>query len=292
MSCLVIGGNIRYIFLLGERKGDKELQAIVKSESEMYQDILQGDFIDSYYNLTLKTIMGFRWVSQKCGHARFVVKVDDDVYINIENLMSALELYEEELQTSVGGFCGRDCSPKRHESSKWYLSYDDYPYDTFPPYCIGPTYVTSMLLAKRLYVASKDVKLFPFEDVFIGFCLSKLGHGWTFIPGFHVLPTEVSVCKVRRSSTIIALHPLSPSDIQWWLVYPDTFVPGRYVRINEFSGLLNRPLVRTWKSVPTLFVRTNEISGLSEPGLTNHHCNESMAIALSTLPNSFICWRD
>ena len=43
--------------------------------------------------------------------------------------------------------------------------------------------------------------------------------------------------------------------------------------INEFSRLLNHPLVQTWKSVPTLFVQTSEISGLSEPGLTNHHCN-------------------
>ena len=61
--------------------------------------------------------------------------------------------------------------------------------------------------------------------------------------------------------------------IQWWFVYPDTFVPGRYFRINEFSELLSWPLVRTWKSVATLFVRTSEISWLSEPGLTNHHCN-------------------
>ena len=60
--------------------------------------------------------------------------------------------------------------------------------------------------------------------------------------------------------------------IQWWFFYLDTFVPGLYFRINEFSGLLNHPLVRTWKSVPTFFVRTSEISGLSEPGLMNHHC--------------------
>ena len=60
--------------------------------------------------------------------------------------------------------------------------------------------------------------------------------------------------------------------IQWWFVKPDTFVPGRYFRIKEFSGLLNGSLVWTWKSVPALFVRTSEISGLSEPGLTNHHC--------------------
>ena len=60
--------------------------------------------------------------------------------------------------------------------------------------------------------------------------------------------------------------------LQWWFVYPDTFVPGRYFRINEFSGLLKRPSVQKRKSVPALFVRISAISGLSEPGLTNHHC--------------------
>ena len=45
------------------------------------------------------------------------------------------------------------------------------------------------------------------------------------------------------------------------------FVPGRYFRINKFSWLLNRPLVRTWKSVPTHFVQNGEISGLSDPGI-------------------------
>ena len=50
---------------------------------------------------------------------------------------------------------------------------------------------------------------------------------------------------------------------------PDMFVPCRNFWINEFSGLLNHPLVHlvpTWKLVPTLFVQTSEISGLSEPG--------------------------
>ena len=59
---------------------------------------------------------------------------------------------------------------------------------------------------------------------------------------------------------------------QWCFVNPDMFVPGRCFRINEFSGLLNRPSVQKRKSVPALFVRISEISGLSELGLTNHHC--------------------
>ena len=69
--------------------------------------------------------------------------------------------------------------------------------------------------------------------------------------------------------------------IQWWFVYLDTFVPCGYFWINKFSRLLNRPLVRTGKLVPTLFVRTSEISGLSEPGLMNHQCSHKIFLKLS-----------
>ena len=69
--------------------------------------------------------------------------------------------------------------------------------------------------------------------------------------------------------------------------FPDTFVPSRYFRIN------NCPLVRMWKSVPTLFVQTSEISRLSEPGLTNHHCsNVAIRIWLAACisPACFALW--
>ena len=68
--------------------------------------------------------------------------------------------------------------------------------------------------------------------------------------------------------------------------------------LNKFSGLLNRPLVQTWKSVPILFVWISEISGLSEPGLTNHHCNSCICnlsklaryLELHTLNNQYFSW--
>ena len=61
-------------------------------------------------------------------------------------------------------------------------------------------------------------------------------------------------------------------DLQWWLFYTDTFVPGLYFCFNAFSGLLNHPLVETWTLVTTLFVWTFKISILSETEWTNHHC--------------------
>ena len=76
-------------------------------------------------------------------------------------------------------------------------------------------------------------------------------------------------------------------NIQWCIVYPDTFVPGQNFRINKFSRLLNRPLVQTWKSVPTLFVRISEISGLSDPGLTNHHCKHVLQMSCMWIKDGF-----
>ena len=82
--------------------------------------------------------------------------------------------------------------------------------------------------------------------------------------------------------------------VQWWFVNQDTFVPGRYFRINEFSELLNHPSVQKKKSVPAFFVRISKIFGLSEPGLMNHHCCQVIMTGrvcecITKLQKSFFC---
>ena len=49
------------------------------------------DFHDTYLNLTLKTTFLLKWVSASCPGAKFVFKVDDDVYVNPERMWSTLE---------------------------------------------------------------------------------------------------------------------------------------------------------------------------------------------------------
>ena len=136
-------GKIRYIFVLGKTSNNNDYQKKLKVESETYKDILQENFIDSYQNLTLKTIMGLKWVSQHCYSAKFVMKIDDDVYLNVPNLISAIETYGLELQNSIGGLCFTNGYPERSKSNKFYLSNEDYPHDKYPPYCSGTSYITS-----------------------------------------------------------------------------------------------------------------------------------------------------
>lgn len=56
---------VKIVFLVGQTNNDTQ-QRIV-TESEKYGDLIQESFLDSYNNLTLKTIMMLKWVSLNCG---------------------------------------------------------------------------------------------------------------------------------------------------------------------------------------------------------------------------------
>ena len=69
-------------FLLG-RPEDSQKQEKLQEENKKHRDIVQGDFLDTYHNLSYKAIMGNLWVSEFCDQAEFVVKTDDDMFIDL-----------------------------------------------------------------------------------------------------------------------------------------------------------------------------------------------------------------
>lgn len=85
---------IRTVFILGVTEGltlpQKDLQTSVDKEHEQYSDIVQADFIDSYYNNTIKTMMGQRWAIEYCPRSRFFLFVDDDFYVSTKNVLRFL----------------------------------------------------------------------------------------------------------------------------------------------------------------------------------------------------------
>lgn len=85
---------IRTIFVIGVSAGDSfqdiDLQTSIDKESEQYGDIVQGNFIDTYYNNTIKTMMGLRWVIEYCPRSRFFMFVDDDFYVSTKNVLRFL----------------------------------------------------------------------------------------------------------------------------------------------------------------------------------------------------------
>ena len=62
---------------------DENIQRSLEVESQEYGDLVQGDFLDNYYNLSYKGIMGNLWVAEFCSQAEFLVKTDDDIFVDM-----------------------------------------------------------------------------------------------------------------------------------------------------------------------------------------------------------------
>ena len=90
---LFLAGNVtkchQLIFLLGLAI-EMEQQISIEDESIQHGDLVQVDFIDSYANLTLKSVVLLHWVHTRCPGAHFIVKSDDDNFINAIFLLNEI----------------------------------------------------------------------------------------------------------------------------------------------------------------------------------------------------------
>lgn len=199
--------GVRYAFLLGETN-DTKLRNLVDKETEHFRDIIKEDFVDSYANLTYKTIMGFKWAATKCGVANFVLKTDDDVYLNIPNVLNIVERNGSLLQTHIVGDCTLKARPIRNKHSKWYASVDSYPRKFYPGYCSGTGYLSSMNVIKQIYDVSPHVPFFHLEDVYVSLCVQAIGYHVKGVSGFHRGYVRRDPCLIK-SDKIVTAHRIS-----------------------------------------------------------------------------------
>jgi len=80
---------LRTVFLVGQTN-DMNLQTQLESEHLEFKDLVQGNFMDRYYNNSIKTAMGIRWAAEQCSRARFYLFVDDDYYVSTRNVLRFL----------------------------------------------------------------------------------------------------------------------------------------------------------------------------------------------------------
>jgi len=171
--------NFKLVFLMGKSK-DPVMQAALQLESDIYSDIVQEDFIDSYRNLTYKAIMGLKWISHYCPHATFILKTDDDIFVNIFNLMNHLKSYWQFQKGNVKQLLmclvWYRMKVMRDPKSKWYLSKAEFKDDFFPTYCSGSAYIMSTDVVIDMYNVSLKTAFFWVDDFYItGLLAHKVG---------------------------------------------------------------------------------------------------------------------
>uniref|UniRef100_A0AAZ3PCL6 Hexosyltransferase n=1 Tax=Oncorhynchus tshawytscha TaxID=74940 RepID=A0AAZ3PCL6_ONCTS len=106
------GQGVRRVFLLGlgRDRGEEGGDPDVGEESERYGDILQWEFRESFFNVTLKEVLFWNWFHQECSTTvLYILKGDDDVYVDVERVVGFLQnretgmRREEEGETEIGG---------------------------------------------------------------------------------------------------------------------------------------------------------------------------------------------
>lgn len=193
--------DVAIAFLLGITE-DAKLETALATEGALYGDIIRGRFFDSYNNLTLKTISMMEWVSDYCPKAKFVLKTDDDMFINIPKLLSFTERHLNDKKVIYGRLAKR-WKPIRNPKSKYYVSTSQYRAPVFPDFTTGPAYLLPASLAGDLYKGSLDQTYLKLEDVFTtGVVAQKLKIKRAHAAEFLNKRVPLNACTVQRAISI------------------------------------------------------------------------------------------
>ncbi|XP_051505242.1 N-acetyllactosaminide beta-1,3-N-acetylglucosaminyltransferase 2 [Myxocyprinus asiaticus] len=232
---------VRRVFLLGKTEdlhNEKELQL----EGNEYGDIIQWDFMDTFFNLTLKDVLFWGWFSRHCPHAHFIFKGDDDVFVRMPAMLDYL-LQEEEkanerlskestqpnkMEGFVVGDVINNAKPIRNNENKYYIPGSFYK-GFYPSYLGGGGVVYSGSLAHRLLEVSQRVHLFPIDDVYLGMCLKRLGVSPIYHRAFLTFDfTKEESKDPCAHHTILLVHKRSPAEM--FRLWAETSVPNSECR--------------------------------------------------------------
>lgn len=224
---LVQDGNVLVLFLLGLPSGsDSETQQVrIHQENLRHRDLLQGDFIDSYRNLTIKTMVMLEWLRDRCPQPNYAAKVDADMLLNVVALTRMLLSPAGRHSNYITGLVYYENSVIRDPSSKFYVPHEVYPKLVFPPYPLGMCYIISMDLPAKILDVSIKIKPIFIEDAYIGLCIEQLGIAPTNPPNISQFVVKPPLTYDRcYYSDLIAVITDSPAQlIAFWI---DLHKPG------------------------------------------------------------------
>lgn len=173
------GAFIRRVFLVGVAPGAqdaKKLNRLLRLEQREHGDVLQWDFRDTFFNLTLKQVLFHAWLEEHCPGVRFIFNGDDDVFVNTDNVVRfAMATQGTQEQHLMVGQLFINNRPVRLRQSKYFVPTQLLASEQYPPYCGGGGMLMSGFTARVISRESRDIKLFPIDDVYLGMCLEKAG---------------------------------------------------------------------------------------------------------------------
>ncbi|XP_050517106.1 beta-1,3-galactosyltransferase 5-like [Diabrotica virgifera virgifera] len=168
--------NVKVLFMVGSVGTHSEhLQKMIEAENVLHNDVIQGSFADTYRNLTYKHVMTLKYFVYHCPQAKYILKTDDDVFVNMPTMKNFL-IYD---LSPHGARKGLFCTPRynslvlRSYRSKWRVSFSEYPERVYPAYCPGWALLYTPDVIFAIYKEAQKSNFFWIDDIHITGTLFK-----------------------------------------------------------------------------------------------------------------------
>nr|VZI05039.1 unnamed protein product [Spirometra erinaceieuropaei] len=162
--------------------GNRRAQIRTRLEKEMreHDDLIVGDFEDTYYNLSLKMRHTFVWAARFCRERPAFMFLDDDFGFNEKRLQVVLSSLPADWRRRVSISNTRWNSPTVRPSDsaayrKWALSKREVPWPVHAPYSNGYFYMLGYDHVADLALAMSFTKSIPIDDVWLGLVMHRIG---------------------------------------------------------------------------------------------------------------------
>ena len=182
---------IRVAFIIG-LSSDEKINKLIKDENNLFSDIIQGNFLDTYRNLSYGLLTVWKWIKYNCRKAKYILRVQDDVILNTFNLRKFLineSFYfpSIKLDSPKNTFICKVwkdafiATGKEYENHQHYINAKELSeilnnITKYPTYCSGPGIMMTNDLTIQLYSKSYESKVFWIDDVYEGLLASRIAN--------------------------------------------------------------------------------------------------------------------
>ena len=162
--------DFRTFFAVGKAHSAHMMNRLER-ESIIYKDIIKGDYHENYYNLSYKVETIFEWAYKHCKFD-YLLKVDDDVFINLSQIF---DLLSKEDTPKKKLYMGRvEFRTNVEREGKYAVAYEEYEKRHYPPYCAGGAVIFSHDVVEDVipYFWTTPFKL---DDIYLAILIANTG---------------------------------------------------------------------------------------------------------------------
>ena len=186
------------VFLLGKNDKHDEMGK-VRKESEIYGDMVQADYHEHFWNMSYKVAMGFEWSLKYCTFD-YLLKSDDDVFVNTFGLMDFLSKYTTPKKKFYTGNLMAGSVVLRN--GRYGVAPEEYNETIYKPYCSGGGYILSRDVVEKFLSYFDVLKPLKIDDAYIGILANRAGVKVTHNKEFRMYENR---CEYKE--TTLVQHP-------------------------------------------------------------------------------------